>query len=89
MLAFGATVHRQGDSADECVEGAGAAGLAGLLATVAETKANLIRVDHVRDAANLEVRETGIELTLETRGHDHAEAVRRALSEAGYEASEI
>jgi threonine dehydratase len=62
-------------------------GLAALLATVAETKANLLTVEHVRESAELDVRETGVELTLETRGHDHADAVRAALREAGYEAS--
>jgi threonine dehydratase len=59
-------------------------GLARLLATVAAAKANLLRVDHVRESAELDVRETGVELTLETRGHEHAEAVREALQAAGY-----
>ena len=59
-------------------------GLARLLAAVAETNANLISVNHVRESAELEIRETGIELTLETRGHDHAEQVRAALVDAGY-----
>jgi threonine dehydratase len=59
-------------------------GLARLLATIAETKANLIAVDHVRESAQLDVRETGVELTLETRGRTHADAVRAALAAAGY-----
>jgi hypothetical protein len=33
----------------------------------------------------LNVRETGVELTLETRGPEHAEQVRQALERAGYE----
>ena len=33
------------------------------------------------------MRETGVELTIETRGPDHAERVRAALREAGYEVS--
>lgn len=64
-------------------------GLAALLTAVAAAKANLITVDHVRESAQLDVRETGVELTLETRGHEHAEAVREALRQAGYETTEV
>jgi threonine dehydratase len=60
-------------------------GLARLLATVAAAKANLITVEHVRESAQLDVRETGVELTLETRGEAHAEQVRAVLAAAGYE----
>jgi threonine dehydratase len=60
-------------------------GLAELLTTIAATKANLISADHRRESMNLDVRETGIELTLETRGPDHAETVLTALRAAGYE----
>jgi threonine dehydratase len=63
-------------------------GLADLLAAVAPTKANLITVEHIRESAQLDVHETGVELTLETRGPDHAQAVRAALAAAGYEASD-
>jgi threonine dehydratase len=62
-------------------------GLAGLLALVAESGGNLLSVDHVRDAVELSVRETGVELTLETRGARHAEAILRALADAGYDVS--
>ncbi len=61
-------------------------GLAGLLSTLAAANVNLLAVDHVRDVVGLDVRETGVELTLETRGEDHANAVRAALRAAGYEA---
>jgi threonine dehydratase len=64
-------------------------GLAGLLAAVAETGANLIHVEHVREGVELGVRETGIELTVETRGREHAAALLAALREAGYEPSEV
>lgn len=64
-------------------------GLARLLASVAETKANLITVEHVRESAKLDVRETGVELTLETRGKNHATEVREALSAEGYETTEV
>ncbi len=64
-------------------------GLAGLLAAVAEADANLIHVEHVRDGVDLNVRETGIELTVETRGREHAALLLERLSDAGYEPSEV
>jgi threonine dehydratase len=60
-------------------------GLAGLLAAVAGAGANLIHVEHVREGVDLGVRETGVELTVETRGRDHAEELLAALRAAGYE----
>jgi threonine dehydratase len=60
-------------------------GLAGLLAEVAAAGANLIDVEHVRHGADLHVRETGVEMTLETRGPEHAEELLRRLREAGYD----
>jgi threonine dehydratase len=64
-------------------------GLAGLLATLADAGANLIDVEHVRDGVDLSVRETGIELTLETRGRDHALRLLERLREEGYESTEV
>lgn len=60
-------------------------GLAALLATVAEAGANLIALEHLRDAVSLHVRETGVELILETRGPAHSERVVTALEAAGYD----
>jgi threonine dehydratase len=62
-------------------------GLAELLELVARARANLVTVEHVREAVPLHVRETGIELTLETRGPGHTEEVLAALAAAGYEVS--
>jgi threonine dehydratase len=59
-------------------------GLAALLTCVAQAGANLVTVEHVREAAELHVRQTGVELTLETRGADHAEQILSALLAAGY-----
>jgi threonine dehydratase len=59
--------------------------LARMLGTVAETGANIVDVAHVREGLDLHVRETAVELVLETRGRDHAEAVEAALRAAGYE----
>ena len=39
----------------------------------------------MREAVPLHVRETGVELTLETRGPEHTEDVLAALKDAGYE----
>src|SRR5439155_6656020 len=57
--------------------------LAKLLDCVATTGANIVDVAHVREGLDLHVRETAIELVLETRGQEHADAVLAALREAG------
>ena len=59
--------------------------LAKLLVQVASTGANIVDVGHVREGLDLHVRETAIELVLETRGHDHAETVVKGMRDAGYE----
>jgi threonine dehydratase len=61
-------------------------GLVGLLTRVAQAGANVVDVSHVREGIELHVRETAVELVLETRGQDHADAVLAALDEAGYAA---
>ncbi|HYM55547.1 MAG TPA: pyridoxal-phosphate dependent enzyme, partial [Solirubrobacteraceae bacterium] len=62
-------------------------GLAELLNLVARARANLVSLEHVREAVPLHVRETGIELTLETRGPAHTEELLAELRGAGYEVS--
>ena len=47
-------------------------GLARLLARVADAGGNLVTVNHLREAVPLHVRETGVDLVLETRGEEHA-----------------
>jgi threonine dehydratase len=59
-------------------------GLAALLTKIAEAGGNVVHADHVREAAGLHVRETGVEIALETRGVEHGEAIIAALAEAGY-----
>ena len=59
--------------------------LARLLASVGEAGANLVDVEHVREGLDLHVRETAVQLVLETRGHDHAQRVMAAVADAGYE----
>jgi threonine dehydratase len=62
-------------------------GLAELLNLVAGARANLLNLEHVREAVALQVHETGVELTLQTRGPGHTEELLVALREAGYEVS--
>ena len=45
--------------------------LAELLGLVADAGANLLALEHLREAIPLHVRETGVALTLETRGRPH------------------
>ena len=59
-------------------------GLAALLLCVAQAGGNLLAVEHVREAVDLQVRQTGVELTLETRGGEHAESIVAAMVDAGY-----
>ena len=58
--------------------------LARLLACVADAGANLLEVEHVREGVDLHVRETAVQLVLETRGREHAEVVLGALARGGY-----
>ncbi len=59
--------------------------LARLLALVAEQRANLLDVQHVREGVDLHVRETAVQLVLETRSPEHADEVGQAVRAAGYE----
>ena len=63
--------------------------LAELLASVARAGGNVVDVSHVREGFDLHVRETAVELVLETRGRDHADTVMRAMREAGYSAQPL
>ena len=58
--------------------------LVAMLERVAATGANIVDVGHVREGVDLHVRETAVELVLETRGSEHADAVLRALESSGY-----
>jgi threonine dehydratase len=62
-------------------------GLAELLGVVADARANLVSLEHVREAIPLHVRETGVELTLETRGPGHTDELMALLERAGYAVS--
>jgi threonine dehydratase len=58
--------------------------LARVLAAVAGTGANIVDVSHMREGLDLHVRETAIEMVLETRGHEHAQRVLGTLKDEGY-----
>jgi threonine dehydratase len=59
--------------------------LARLLAVIGEAGGNLIDVGHLREGYDLHVRETGVQLVVETRGRDHARKVLDAVHAAGYD----
>jgi threonine dehydratase len=60
-------------------------GLAALLTLIAEAGGNVVHADHVREAVPLHVRETGVEIALETRGPKHSDEIVAALESAGYD----
>jgi threonine dehydratase len=57
-----------------------AGALAELTALVAELRANVLRIEHDRTFAGVELGQTLVELVLETRGHDHVSELRTALA---------
>jgi threonine dehydratase len=59
--------------------------LATLLSLVADVGANVIDVEHLRDGMDLHVRETAVQLVLQTRGPDHDAQILEAVRHAGYE----
>jgi threonine dehydratase len=58
--------------------------LAKLLSLVAALGANIVDVQHVREGFDLHVRETAVQLVIETRGAGHAAEVTDAVRAAGY-----
>ena len=63
--------------------------LARLTALVAEARANVLHIGHDRAFSRARLGETEVELTLETSGRDHIDAVKRHLHEAGYTVEEL
>jgi threonine dehydratase len=58
--------------------------LARLLALIAGRGANLSDVQHIREGIDLHVRETAVQLVIETRGPAHARDVTETVRSAGY-----
>lgn len=64
-------------------------GLAALLATIAESGANVIDLTHERTAAYLHIGEVEVALQLETKGAQHADEVLGHLGSSGYEVRHV
>jgi len=64
-------------------------GLARLLTIFANMDANLIEVQHVREGLDFAVRETGVQITVEVRGSEHADLILNAAKAEGYEIAAI
>lgn len=63
--------------------------LANFLDVIAKSGANLIEVSHVREGLNLKVRETGVQVVLEVRGHDHTVEIITNAKTAGFDVSQV
>ncbi|MEK7444256.1 MAG: threonine ammonia-lyase [candidate division NC10 bacterium] len=63
--------------------------LAALTRLVAEGRANVLHIQHDRAFSRARIGDTEVELTLETSGRDHIDAVKRHLAEAGYAVTEV
>lgn len=62
-------------------------GLVALLQTVAQTGANVVSVNHARQAKNCDIGACVISMGLETHNHEHINQIMQALLDAGYDAS--
>ena len=58
--------------------------LAALLRLVAEHGANVMDVEHIREGVELHVRETAIELVLQTDGPEHSKRILEAVRAEGF-----
>ena len=58
--------------------------LARLLACVSGAGANLVEVEHVREGVDLHVRESAVQLVLETRSRKHTDEVLAVIAREGY-----
>jgi threonine dehydratase len=63
--------------------------LAALLTRMGETGANIVAVEHLREGFDLHVRETGLQIVMETRGPAHARAILETMAGAGYRAEVV
>ena len=49
----------------------------------------MIEVSHVREGLNLNVRETGVQVVLEVRGHDHTAEIITTAKITGFDVSQV
>lgn len=59
--------------------------LEGLASVIAKRNANIVETHHNRAHYGVSLSETAIDITMETRGRDHADEVRAALAEGQYQ----
>jgi threonine dehydratase len=60
-----------------------------VLGLIAERRANVMNIVHDRSHYGVHLGESAIELTLETRGRDHADEIIRTLQESGYPIEQV
>jgi threonine dehydratase len=60
--------------------------LARLLEVVGDSGGNLVDVEHIREGVDLHVRETAVQLVVETRSRQHCDTVLAQVRGAGYDA---
>ena len=58
-------------------------------ALVAIEGANVLHIEHTRAFGDISVGKVGIELTIETRGHDHVATIVAKLRELGHRVEEL
>ncbi len=63
--------------------------LAALLTLLGEERVNVVEVEHRREAADLPVGETGVELTLLTRDRVHCDEILGSLERRGYRCERV
>jgi threonine dehydratase len=64
-------------------------GLVDFLQNVAAAGGNVLDVTHVRDGVALHVKETGVEVVIESRSEEHREELLTRLRASGYEVEEL
>src|SRR5262249_59185149 len=60
-----------------------------LLGVVAAERANIIEIEHNRAFSKVDLGETAVDVTLETRGPDHIAELERAVRAARYELERV
>lgn len=61
--------------------------LAGLLSVIAAQGGNIVHIDHTQGEREVPVMMARVEIEVETRGREHAEALLDAITKAGYPAT--
>jgi threonine dehydratase len=64
-------------------------GLVDFLQIIARAGGNVLDVTHVRDGVSLHVKETGVEVLVESRSERHGDELLTRLAESGYEVEEL